>query len=198
MSNNQSINEKDLLTRIAEGDENAFNEFYVNTLPHFTGYVLKLLKSEDAAKEVIQEALIRFWLNRDKLESVENLRAWFFRILSNECYRYLRNYMLQTTNYTEISNTLIKSKSEKDGVRQTEADVSFREIQQEVQNIIVKLSPKQQSIYRMSREQGLTLPEIASDLGVSRDYVKKTLITALRIIRQKLNERGFIFLSFFL
>ncbi len=173
---------------IAEGNEKAFNEFYTTLLPDFTDYLFKMVKSEDAVKEVVQEALIRLWLYRDKLEDVEHPRPWFFKIVSNECFRYLRKHGLQQRRIESV-DTPVANLDDR-SVHQTELDISLRETQRIILETVRTLSPRQQTVYKMSREQGLTLPAIAQELGVSRDYVKKTLMRALSIIRQKLIETG--------
>ncbi len=182
LDNNLTYNEKELFVLIAEGDEDAFNRFYETLMPHFAAYIFKLVKSQEAVSEVIQESLIRLWLNREKLIEIEQPRAWFIKILSNECYRYLRKHGLQQLPVhmplTIISDT------------ETERYISYKETQTLICKAVSNLSPRQRTIYQLSREEGLKLPEIAAKLGLSRDYVKKVLMTALGHIRQRLAEDG--------
>lgn len=173
---------------ISEGDEDAFNEFYDRLLPDFTDYIFITVKSEYATKEVIQEALTRLWIYRDKLADVEHPRPWFFKIVANECFRYLHKHGLQQSRM-ELTDTPLSNLDNR-SLNQTEQEVSFRETRHIIQQTLASLSPRQRMIYRMSREQGLKLEEIAKELGLSRDYIKKTLMLALRIVRQKLQEAG--------
>lgn len=188
MAGSDLYKEKQLFSMIAEGSEKAFNEFYATLLPDFTDYIFKMVKSEEGVKEVVQEALVRLWLYRDKLDDVEQPRPWFFKIVSNECFRYLRKHGLQQRRmeWVDIPVANLDDRS----VHQTELDISLRETQRIILETVAMLSPRQRTIYKMSREQGMTLPEIAQELGVSRDYVKKTLMRALQIIRQKLIDAG--------
>ena len=182
MDNTLIYNEKELFGLIAEGDEEAFNRFYETLLPDFAAYIFKLLKSQEAVSEVIQESLIRLWINRDKLPEIEQPRAWFLKILSNECYRYLRKHGLQQLPANKAP--VVVSDTE------TERYISYKETQSLIQKAVLNLSPRQRTVYQLSREEGLKLPEIAAKLGLSRDYVKKVLMTALGHIRQKLAEDG--------
>lgn len=188
MNNGNLYKEKELFRLIGEGSEDAFNEFYSTLLPDFTAYIFKMVKFEDAVEEIIQESLTRLWLYRDNLSDIENPRAWFYRMVSNECYRYLRKHGLYQRR-TELVD-IPEAKLDNRHLHQTEMDISFRETQRIIQKTVAKLSPRQQQIYKMSREEGLKLPEIAEQLGVSRDYVKKVLVVALQRIRQKLMEAG--------
>lgn len=195
MENTDLHKELELCRLISENDEGAFNELYQLYLPVFSPYVFKLVKSQEAVKEVIQESLIKFWIYRDKLFEVEEPRAWFFRIIANECFRYLRDNGLHRSRVQQMAG-------EQQGIHmsanQTAMDISFRETQKIISEALARLSPRQRSIYSMSRESGLTLPEIAKQLNVSRDYVKKTLMTALQKIRQKLIDGDRITVIFWL
>ncbi|RZS72741.1 RNA polymerase sigma-70 factor (ECF subfamily) [Pseudobacter ginsenosidimutans] len=177
----------ELFIRIAEGDENAFNEFYSLMLPHLTAYVFKLVKSEDAVSEVMQESLIRLWLHRDQLPEIRHSQAWFYRIVSNECYRYLRKSGLQLNTHSLEDSQAAHHKNSSES---PEPYLAFRETRRIIQEVVAGLSPRQQSIYRMSREEGKSLAEIAAALDLSRDYVKKVLMTALENIRKKLTADG--------
>jgi RNA polymerase sigma-70 factor (ECF subfamily) len=52
----------------------------------------------------------------------------------------------------------------------------------------MEMSPQQQIIYRMSREEGLKIPEIAEKLGLSASTVKNTLVRALQHLRHFLEK----------
>jgi len=182
LDSHYNYTEKELFSLIAEGDEHAFNRFYETMLPGFTAYIFKLVKSQEAVSEVVQEALIRFWMHRDQLPEIEQPRAWFFKIVSNECYRYLRKNGLKQFDPDILVDTI----ADKD----TERYISYKETQHLIQKTVSRLSDRQRTIYRMSREEGLKLPEIAAQLELSRDYVKKVLMTALQNIRKQLTEDG--------
>lgn len=177
------MDERALFNEIAAGSERAFKEAYSILLADFGSYILKMVKSQDALNEVLQESLIRLWINRDKLPDLESPRAWFFRILANECYRYLQKNSFSHVETDSLVETL--------GHSDTEQQLAFRETQRLIQEALLDLSPRQLTIYRMSREQGLSLPEIAKELGLSRDYVKKVLMTALEKIRKSLIAAGY-------
>lgn len=180
--------DKELFARIAEGDESAFNQLYYLLLPVLTGITMKLLKSEEAVKEVLQESLIRLWMNRDKLPGIDHPRAWLFTIVSNECYRYLYKHGLQQR--AAGAWQALQPHPELHGSPKTEMDFSFAETKRLIAQAVRGLSDRQRMIYLLSREEGLRIPEIAGKLGLSANYVKKTLMVALQRIREYLQNAG--------
>ncbi|HEY8389047.1 MAG TPA: sigma-70 family RNA polymerase sigma factor [Parasegetibacter sp.] len=187
MNNERFYNEKDLFLLIAEGDEQAFSQLYRQYLPMLHSFLIKMLKQEQAVQEVIQETLIRIWLNRDKLPEVDYPRAWVSKIALRECYRYLRKNSIQ----------IIEPISENDSASVMN-DGQNRLTLSETRNIILRaiesLPERRKLIYILSRTQGLKIPEIAKSLGLSPGYVKNALVLALKEIRNQLAKHGRILL----
>lgn len=186
MESNDLHNEEQLFLLIADGNENAFDTLYRTLFPRFLPYLYKLLRSDDAVEEVLQETLIKFWLSRHKLTDIHHPHAWLFRILANEAMRYLRRQHVQL----DVKDRFQTLQFDLNSSSQTELDLSFRETQRILGKIVDDLSPRQKMIYRLSREQGHKVPQIAEKLNVSSNYVQKTLSLALKIIQQKLLEKG--------
>lgn len=181
---------------IAKGDETAFKQLYRLLLPQLASAGTKMLRSQEAVSEVIQECLIRLWKNREKLQDVQYPKAWIFRIFSNECLRYLKKNGLQHVPLDNITESELQVSQ-----YSAERDCSVHETRQLIYNAVTTLSPRQREIYTLSRERGLKIPEIAAELGVTSKYVKKTLIVALQSIRQRLLKAGIsillLIISFF-
>lgn len=179
--------EKELAILIANGDEVAFKALYLSVLPSLINTGRKILKSEDIVCEVIQEALIRLWVHREKLRSVVSANAWVYRIFSNECFRYLKKYGLQHIPLDDVAEIDIYPTQV---YNSTEQVCTLRETNKIIHSAVSTLSPRQREIYVLSREQGLKVSEIAIKLGLSNRYVKKTLTIALQNIRHVLAKSG--------
>lgn len=177
--------ERELATLIADGDETAFGELYRRLLPYLSGTGIKMLKSQEAVSEVIQESLIRIWLHREKLRTVNYPRSWVFRIFSNECFRYLQKHGLPSIPLDTVEEAHLPAP-----VNNPEAAFSMQETRNIIHHAVDSLSPRQRQIYKLSREHGLKIPEIAQELGLASRYVKKTLIVALHTIRRQLIKAG--------
>lgn len=82
--------ERKLIEKIVGGDEQAFSVLFFKYLPVLQIFATKFTKSDDAAEEIIQDSFLRVWLNRDKLAEVDNVKAYLYKYVSNECLSYLR------------------------------------------------------------------------------------------------------------
>jgi len=181
--------EKELAALIADGDEMAFRQLYRQLLPYLNGSGMKMLKSEDAVAEVLQETLLRLWVHREKLRDVHSPRAWIFRIFSNECFRYLKKFGLQSIPLEAVAEAQLPAAA--DGPEEV---VYLRETRHIIRDAVKRLSPRQREIYQLSREQGLRINEIAAELGLASKYVKKTLMVAVHNVRRQLHKAGKFYL----
>lgn len=57
-------------------DEQQFDEFYTASFSRITGQVYAMIGNRDEAQECVQEAFVRAWAHRRKLERAEHPEAW--------------------------------------------------------------------------------------------------------------------------
>lgn len=179
------LRERELFNRIAEGDEEAFKLVYQHFITILSGAVMQLVKTEADVAEVLQESFMRVWLNRDKFPEIAQPGGYVRRIIINECYRHIKKNQVRDKlhdNLTTAGSFLTAHLAEQ--------RVELTETKALIQQAINEMSPRQYTIYALSREQGKRIPEIADKLELSPDYVKKTLATALKKIRKKLRQSG--------
>ena len=57
-------------------DERGFDDFYNASFARITGQVYAMIGSRDEAEECVQEAFVRAWAHRRKLDRAEHPEAW--------------------------------------------------------------------------------------------------------------------------
>ena len=57
-------------------DEREFDDFYAASFQRITGQVYAMIGNRDEAQECVQEAFVRAWAHRRKLEKSEHPEAW--------------------------------------------------------------------------------------------------------------------------
>jgi hypothetical protein len=72
LSNDRRYEGRELLTRIATGDEEAFRQIYDQYRKRIYSYAYNLTESKDRAGEVVQEVFVKLWLNRARLPEISN------------------------------------------------------------------------------------------------------------------------------
>lgn len=184
MTSGQPYDES-LLSRIAEGDENAFGVFfrhYYPLLSHVISiYALSIVDKED----ILHETFIRIWLSRDKLTELDDPVSWFCRIASRECLRIItRNGHRQKQMEAYLLEQQVADYAG------PEEKTRLAQLQRLVAEAVDQMPVQRRRIFLLSRADGLKPAQIADQLGLSVSTVKNTLVSALKDIRLHLTAAG--------
>lgn len=179
-SGSSPYSDRELLSRIAEGNEVAFADLFNMYSAALSRISMRILQSETASQEVLQDFFIKLWLNRTNLAEIELPGPWLRKVLIRECLQYLRKAAVYQSKLDGLP-------TETDSHNHALHSLSVKEIQEAVSKALSSMSPQRRLIYQMSREKGMTTKEIAEELGLSNGYVRNVLSAALQTIR------GFLF-----
>lgn len=184
MESIRTYDEKELLLKAAEGDENAFKELYDCYERMLRPFLTELTKSSDTAGDLIQETLLRVWINREHISKLDHPRAYIYRIAANLSNSWLRSQL--SRRHLE-KNAPYESQVPDEG----DSNLSIKAIREIVTNAILTMPPKRSQIYMMHREHGMKVAEIAEKLGVSASTVKNTLSQAMKYIQEQVEKAGY-------
>jgi RNA polymerase sigma-70 factor (family 1) len=168
----------ELLAQVAGGDESAFAQLFHTHHQELADYIFLLTKSMPFTEEIVQDAFTKVWLHREKLTAITNFRAYLFTLSRNHTFNCLRGLARETVKQKEwalhYSREAETNASEENRVRQ--------QYFQLIEDAVGQLPPQQQKAYLLSRQKGLRHEEIASQLQLSRETVKRHISLALRAI----------------
>ena len=182
---NSSYIENELFVRISEGDQAAFTHCYAEYGKMLRPFLIKLIGTRDGADEIIQEVFLRVWLHRDRLAEVENPRSWIFRVAANAGKNALKKKITMEVH--------MRAQQQPGAEHDLVSDrLDMRRIADVVQETVQAFPPQRKLIYQMSREEGLKPGEIAARLQLSVSTVKNTLLSALKTIRENIEEAGLL------
>ena len=173
-----------LLKRIKKGDEFAFRILY--DLYHKKVFSLgkKFLKSQASAEDLVQEIFTVIWMKRQKLEDVNNFNKYISTITINQIYNLLKRKAYAEAFKIEKQKTEISKEN-------IGADiVENRELQQLLRQATQQLPPQQKKAFELSRYYGLKHEQIAEQMEISRETVKKHCMEATRNIKTWLKTKG--------
>ena len=82
-----------LLASVAKGDEAAFERLYAATRAKLYGVVLRILRRQDLAEEVIQEAYVKIWNSAGQFNpALSSPITWMTSIARNRAIDVVRNF----------------------------------------------------------------------------------------------------------
>lgn len=181
------ITDKDLLKNLREGDALAFRELYVRHNRQVLAFAIHLTHSAVDAEDILQDTFLRLWTSRAQLPDIERFDNYIFMIARNRTMDHLRKVALQQRLIDQVWANISETSSE-EPAQQLEA----RESKQLVHQALEALSPQKQTVFQLSRQQGLSHEEIARQLGLSKSRVKNLLVETLKHIRVYLARHAVI------
>lgn len=150
------------------------NRLYLLHGQEIERYLLRRVNCSETAADLTQEAFFRL-LQHNGRESIENVRAFLFRIASNLAKDHVRKSRRQRTETVEPEQ-LSQVTDQSPPIDRRMEDRERLEI---LRRAIAELPARTQEIFRLNRIQGLSYREIAERLAVSESTVQKDLTMAL-------------------
>lgn len=172
--------ERSLFCRIASGEEQAFRQIFERLRPRLLSYLTRITKSREDAEELTQEVFLKLWSNRECLADVEEPQQYIFAIARNKAIDYLRKAALDSRVRQNLWDSIRQHRAS------TEDQVSANDSDRLIKEAILKLSSQKQVVFKLSRIEGLTHDQIASQLKISKNTVKNHIVASLKFIRHYL------------
>ncbi|WP_343688621.1 RNA polymerase sigma-70 factor [Chitinophaga sp.] len=180
----QATTDTELLYRLRKGDESAFRQLYDLHSRPVAAFIYQLTHSAVDAEDILQDTFLKLWTSRDQLPAIENFGNYIFIIARNKTLDHLRKVARQQqladqlwANISEVADAL-------------DLQLDARESQQLIANALAQLSEQKQTIFRLSRVEGLSHDDIAARLGLSKSRVKNLQVETLKHIRIFLSRYG--------
>jgi len=172
----------ELVARCLAGDERAFAmiaDQYGNLLLR-TAYLL--VHDEEAAKDIVQDSLMLAWKNLKKLREPAFLRAWLLKIVVNQSVSLKRQWVRKAALLREqFTQTSID-----DAIQSADFARGRPEDRLDVERAIALLPLNQRVVLVLFYYHHMTMPEIATMLGVAENTLRKRLQAALEKTRRAL------------
>lgn len=191
MSLQEIHNERLLLARIAQADQQAFRQLFESYNKLLFTFVEQIIKSASDAEEIVQQCFIKLWMNRGRLQQVDNPGAYLYAMARNKTIDHIRKIARDRVLQQQVWVNMQQAD------HSLEETIRTSEYQEIINRTLATLPEKKQTVYRLSREAGLSHEEIARQTGLSKSRVNNILAETLRLIRYHLEQHsislGFIF-----
>ena len=174
---------KALFTQIAEGDKTAYKSIFDSCKAPFYSAAFKMTRSAYLAEEIVQEVFILLWTKRAQVAAAENPSAYLLTVLYNCIYSHFKKIA------AEKNLKLLLLQNGEAPEESLDAMLQTKENQLLLKNIIEQLPPRQQMVYKLSKQEGMSRTAIASQLHISPNSVRNHLQDAVKSIRHCLKDK---------
>jgi len=170
-------NEKELLGAVAKGNEKAFGELFYAYHNQIGEYVLMLTASKELTQEIVQDVFVKIWLNRENLPAVQNFSSYLFILTRN----YTLNCIRREVNERKHKEAFeLFAVADEGGMTPENPVPDYGPV---IERAVAQLPPQQQRVFVL-KQAGRKNAEIANELGISPESVKKYQQWAVKAIAE--------------
>ena len=172
-----AINEETaLLAQSLNGDDGAFETIVREHQRMIHALCYRMTGSLDEAEDLAQETFIHAYEHLGRFRGEARLSSWLYRIAVNQCLNWQKR-QVRTRRLHEAWGEEAAVSHERDDLRA-----------QQVQEALLRLSPKQRAAVILTTYDGLNHAEAASALGCSETTVSWRLFAARRKLKRLLKS----------
>lgn len=170
-----------LVSRIKNGDEHAFKEFYFLMQPGIYRYLYRYLCDQNSAEDLTQETFVKFWIHRNQLNPSYSPKSYLYKIAHNLAINYIkRNH--------HINNSSLSKYDYLSAFLNPEENYEQFFLLDEFQKAVNDLPERCRATFILCKYEGFKYSEIADILDVSLQTVKNQMNKAISILKKLLSS----------
>jgi RNA polymerase sigma-70 factor (ECF subfamily) len=179
----QSDSDQDLILRVAKGDRLAFRTLYARHNVRVFRFILRFIKDEGQAEDLIGEVFLDVWRQADRFEGRSSVSTW---ILGMARFKALSS--LRKTTDAELDE-------EKAGAIADDADTPEVVAQKvdkakAIRRCIDQLSNEHREIVDLVYYQEKSISEVAEIVGIPENTVKTRMFYARKRLQELMQSAG--------
>lgn len=171
-----------IIRRIRKGDKKQFELLFRSSYPSLVRYAKTLIKDHDTAEEIVQDLFFRLWQDRQSLKIEKSVSAYLYKSVYNRCLHHLEHMKVVEKHLKEALYR------QEDETNYPTGDIQYKELEEKIARILLKLPERCNIIFCMNRFEGLKYAEIAQRLSISVKTVEANMGKALKEFRKGLKE----------
>lgn len=169
-----------IIKGIRSGDEAAFRLMFESWYQRLVVFSNKYLDDLEAARDLVQEFFAYLWENGDTIDIKTSLKSYLFEAIRNRSLNYIKFMAVRTRHKEKVL------RQEMENQNSLEEMIDAAELEDKIIRLVAALPDQCRRIYTMSRGDGKSNPEIATELNLSIRTVETQISKALKTLREKL------------
>lgn len=181
-----ATDEKDLLLRLRDGDEQAFTGIYNTYYSTLYIHAYNRLRNRETAQDIVHDLFSYLWNKRNQLNITEGLSSYLYTAIRNRIIDHISRLNTNSRYLQSLGDQLALNNET------PESTLEHRELATLIEKEIASLSPQLRVVFELSRNEHLSHKEIAERLNLSEQTVRGYIKNALRTLRIKFGTYFFL------
>jgi len=161
-------------------EQRKFTKIYDKYVESIYRFVFIKVSSSQIAEDITSEVFLKSWEKfKQKQDSIENPRAYLYRVARNRVIDFYRERGQTTIISIEQENIVLKSDEDLEKKQETEMNL------EKIQKALTKLNPDYQDVIILRHIDGLPIKDIAKILDKSNGATRVMIHRAMEQLRER-------------
>ncbi|MFQ6045959.1 MAG: RNA polymerase sigma factor [Gemmatimonadales bacterium] len=179
MTERMDLDDVTVVRRVRGGEVELFRVLVERYRGEFGRYAVAMVDGDvDTAQDAMQEAFIRAFESLASCRDPSRFKAWFFRILKNQCH----NARSRTRRQVPLNGVEAEAGSGAD------SELKRGELQGAIEAALEALTPEQREAFVMKHIEGRSYAEMAELLDTGEDALKMRVYRARDELKRRLED----------
>ena len=171
------IDEGDLVLMLQSKDERGFSILYDNYSSALYGVILKIVRTEEIAADVMQDSFVKIWKNIEGYNRTKGtLFTWMLNVARNTAIDKIRSQDFQNSQRNQDLDSTVE-------IIDSQANSQFDIDAIGLKKVVENLRPEHRQMIDLLYFQGYTQAEVADEFGIPLGTVKTRVKAAIVQLR---------------
>jgi RNA polymerase sigma-70 factor (ECF subfamily) len=180
--------ERDLILRAQAGESAAFGELVQRYMRRAYFAALGFVGSPEDAMDLSQDAFVRAYRARQRINPDMPFYTWFYQILRRLCFNFIRDRKLHRTKLREQKSWIVDDAAVRARERNPQRAIEREQTRLRVRQAIETLPDREREVLVLKEFEGLKYREIAEVVGIPIGTVMSRLYSARRNLASAIEE----------
>jgi RNA polymerase sigma-70 factor (family 1) len=185
-SNYESTSDTELVDLLKSGNRLAYTEIYHRYKIVLHSHAYKWMRDREEAKDIIHELFTFLWDKRESIHFNSNLSGYLYVSLRNKIFNRVSRKKIESEYVSSLQSFIDQGNCITDHL------VREKQLANLIEKEIAALPQKMREVFELSRKSNLSHKEIAEQLDLSDQTVRKHIQHALKILRTRLGLYMFL------
>ncbi|WP_205509979.1 RNA polymerase sigma factor [Longitalea arenae] len=177
--------DRSLIIQIRSDDYAAFTLLYNKYIRQLTQYGLKFIPDLPAVEDCLHDVFVWLWTNRHKLQIHSSVKSYLFKSVRTTILHLLQKQQrLQSLNADDGPGYRFELELTPESL--VEQNESQRQLRQQIENVLQKLTAKQKEVIYLRYYEGLNFEDIARNMNLSVKACYKLMGRAIATLKESI------------
>lgn len=186
MHNSDLHNEQELIKLFQHGDRSAATALYGRFYKGLVYFARRIVEHAGEAEDIAQDSMVKLFGKKNDFSNLSDIKSFLYVSVRNACFNYLK-----ARDRHELSHRELRYLTP-EGEESADLEMLKSRVLTEIYHEVAALPTQCGEVFRLVFIHKFSTAEAAERLGISPQTVLNQKARAIKLLRYRLSEKGFL------